>query len=345
MLDPVKLQTLTTNVNNLAQAIKSQLDARLEMSDLPVANSIVQVLADGTLGGLTLVDDSYFIKGSNPEDIAIFAGTELKFRTVFNSWGRVALGAARAVVASETEAGNFRYQFGTERIVGTTASSNTAGFVDIVDRKGDYTFEVELSGTSGTGMVGILLGFVKDTEGTAHTLTAMRNMTGVAGAPKFGLYLDIGDSVSVPTPLAGADTGLTGVDWSAGPVRIQVVKVGNTLTLRTNNNGTAFVSVATLTFDLSTNPLTAPFAQAWRHGFVCLGQATASWNIIRRTMFSASRILDYVANNVQAWNGTAWVVEAGKVPGDYAKPNRLYYSRGTKKVVFIKPDGVPIFFD
>lgn len=346
MLDEQALESLATNFALLATNIRAALDKGVKKVDLPTGvGSLLQISATGALQGMTILDDSYFCRTSSLEDMAIYLGTQTNFQDVFFNWRRVALGAARAVVASEAEAGGFSYSYGKERVTGSTATVNTAGFVEPKDRTGDYTFEVELSADAGTGGVGLVLGYVKDTLDTVHTLTLMRHHGGLP-ADRFGLYLDIGTNAALPAPLASSNSGLTGVDWNAGLVKVRVIKVGNILTCETNNGGaTGYVAGAKLTFDLSSNPNTSGFATKWRHGFVTLAQTKASWNVLLRTSWTATRVLDFSLNVVLKWNAGTWMPDAGKTPADYVQPNHLYYSRANKKFLFVKLDGSAIFLD
>lgn len=340
MINPDKVTELTDSIGNFATIIKALLSSAVKTRSFQ-ANDIMGLASDGTLIGVQSIDCSYSF-AVTPADLPFAKGQAENFRHVFNNWKRLSIAADGTPSSVEEDLAGWVFQHATSRIKSTIAPARISGFVAPVNdthdygSEGDYVFETNLrSEVPGNKGVGVILAYTEDATGKAQTLSLIRHLSGIAGAPKLGLYLNAVDPAALPAPLAGSNTQLLDADWADGAVRLRVVRTGTTLTISTSNPGTAYVPAADIVYNLTG----LSGQNAWvipnrRFGYIAVGQDGVSWDVVQKRT-SAQNIMDYTTGKVWQLSAGVWTAVANKTPDDFVRPNQMYFSRSTNQIVYV----------
>lgn len=338
MIDQQQLDELAAKFGRFAQAAKTLIQAGvLTKSFSP--NDIMGIDNSGSVIGVKVVTSDYTI-ATTADSLSQAQGTTEDFRKVFNEWPRIAFGTGQFAATVRADLEGWRMDYVNSRIASTIESTTVAGFVQTENVGTDYVYEVEVSADdAGNGGIGIIIGFY-DGVSNSNFLSVIRHLGGLGSSPKFGLYLNAVDPLNLPAPLVGIDAPLSAGDWkTAGTaVKIKVVCVGNTLTLSTSNPGTDYVPAANLTFNM-TAANTASLNANRRFGYCAAKQSGAHFRLLRKVT-KTQKIMDMVNSRVYAYTSQAWTVESGKTPADYLLKNRLYFSPGTRRLVYVDAAGV-----
>lgn len=340
MIDQAKIDALSQTIASFGLTLKTLLNSAVKTRSFQ-ANDIMGLASDGTLVGVQSMNCDYSF-AVTPADLPFAKGQTENFRHVFNNWKRLSIGSDGTPNSVEADLAGWVYQHATSRIKSTIAPARISGFVAPVNDthdygfEGDYVFETTLrSEVAGNKGVGVILAYTEDATGKAQTLSLIRHLGGIAGAPKLGLYLNAVDPAALPTPLAGSNTQLLDADWAGGVVRLRVVRSGTTLTISTSNPGTAYVPAADVVYNLTgLSGQNAWVAPNRRFGYISVGQDGVSWDVVQKRT-SGQMIMDYTASKVWQLSAGIWTAVAGKTPDDYVRPNQLYFSQSTNQIVYI----------
>lgn len=338
MIDQQQLDELAAKFGRFAQAAKTLVQAGvLTKSFSP--NDIMGIDNSGSVIGVKAVTSDYTI-ATTTDGISQAQGVVEDFRKIFNEWPRVAFGTGQFATTVQADLEGWRFDYVKNQIASTIASATVSGFVQTESVGTDYVYEVEVSASdTGNGGIGIIIAF-NDSTGTTNYLSVIRHLGGLGSSPKFGLYLNAVDPANLPAPLIGIDAPLSTGDWKTlgTAVKIKVACVGSTLTLSTSNPGTDYVPSANLTFNMTADN-TASLNTNRRFGYCAAKQLGARFKLLRKVT-KTQKIMDMVNNRVYAYAAQAWTVESGKTPADYLLKNRLYFSPGTRRLVYVDSAGV-----
>lgn len=334
-------------------------------------------LAPGETGDMYFLDGSGFgglVPGkalsflsvvTTDAELNTMLSTQEKMADVFNSWKKISRGcwndaARRASVgfsdtAIQSELDGFTYDAATDKIKNSADTLSLVGFISPTAYD-NYVLDVILRSDSTwqNDPLGVIVGYVMDADGTAHTLSIMRNLWypsyGTYGAVDVVVdYNTVGQTL-IKTQRAGLKwvdgSDATGGMTSTAPAyaikpwaqavngcRLKVTRAGDIFTVETTQyDETAFVDAAKFTFTLNDHASLARFKGPQRYGYAAISQDYAVWDVQLRPG-ARQAVVDIRDKSVREWNGTAWVTKTGGW-ADYVKPNRFYYNRTTKKLFY-----------
>lgn len=333
MINPDKVTELTDSIGNFATIIKALFSSSISTRTYK-NNDIMGLSSDGAPIGVSAVVSDYTIVTA-ADSIGQAQGVTEDFRKVFNEWPRIANGDRQFAETVRADLEGWRFDYVKHQIASTIESATVSGFVQDENVGTDYVYEVEVSAdTAGNGGIGIIIAF-NEGSGTSNFLSVIRHLGGLGTSPKFGLYLNAVDPADLPTPLVSIDAPLAAGNWgdTGAPVKIKVVCAGNKLTLSTGNPGAGYLSAADLTFNM-TSANTAGLNTNRRFGYCAVKQSGAHFSLLRKVT-KKQKIMDMVNNRVYNYVSQGWSVESGKTPADYLLKNRLYFSPGTQRLVYV----------
>lgn len=318
----------------------------------------------------------------NDDDLGYAKATLQSNRYIFETWRKISrggpiepremtngemsptaydVGFSDAAIPRELEA--FYYDSTEDRIGNTIDSFSLVGLVSN-DSYMDFDFDVIIKSISDwqNDPVGLIVAYVQDPDGTAHTLEVKRSLSRPAGSttPMFAIIMD-GYTVGA-TPLAGTDQGLdfaTGEPatgqittpegkhhWGANPwinapegVRIRVERRGDIYTAYGSKfNSNELVEESKLVLDLNERPYLARFKQPVQYGFFSTSQDNVNWEAIQRPT-EAHSVYDVRDQTTHKYVNSEWVISS---PEDSITlcPGKFYFSPVTRKVFHCDHSGV-----
>lgn len=349
-------------------------------------NNIATVLkrASGPVNHALFVDnnDGKFSFSNDPlvKQLAVINdGTDLGYskttlqsnQYVFNSWHKISRGNWRNTSPTRAEVGysdnaipgdlaGFTYDATNDVIKNSVDTRSMVGFIS-PEAHDEYVLDVTLKSTSDwqNDPLGLLLGYVRDPDGTTHTLTVFRslwaNYSGLDAAMQVAVdYNTIGGIVvaeqndgllwvdgSPATGPAPTTTSLGGVaphaykPWVQAPngIQLRVTRSGDQFTIETSNyDVVGLVPAATLTFNLNDHPALARFKGPSPYGYVAISQDNAIWEANQRPG-NAMTVYDLRDGSQHIWDGNAWSIQPGNLD-DILLPGRLCYSPTTGKLFY-----------
>lgn len=295
-------------------------------------------------------------------ELQTLLSTEEKMSDVFNSWKRISRGdwtgatsPGLSDTAFQTELDAFTYNATTGLIENPSDTKSLVGFI-CPNGYENYVLDVVLKSNSTwqNDPLGLIVGYVQDSDGTTHTLSIMRNLW----YPSYATYGAVDVVVDYNTPaqtlIKTQRAGLKWVDgtdaagamnptsspwavkpWNQAPngCRLKITRAGDTFTVETTNyDETAFVAAAKFSFTLNDHASLARFKGPCRYGYAAISQDYAIWDVKSRPGARQS-IVDIRDHSVREWNGTAWVVIANGWDSTI-EPNKFYYNRTTKRLFY-----------
>ena len=291
---------------------------------------------------------------------------------MFDTWQRISRGNWQDNAPTRADVGfsdnaipediaGFTYDAENDVIKSTRDTKSMVGFVS-PEGHDHYVLDVTLTSTSTwqNDPLGLLLGYVRDADGTTHTLTVFRsgwdNYAGLDSAMQVAVdYNTVGSAV-----IANQNEGLLWVDgspatgpapsgtsphaikpWNQAPngIRLYVTRSGNQYTIDTSNYDVpGLVPAARLTFTLDDHPTLARFKGPSPYGYVAISQDNAIWTAAQRPS-QAATLVDLRTGQQHVWRNSTWVVEPGELD-DALKPGRLCYCPNTQKAFYRDLDGI-----
>ena len=195
---------------------------------------------------------------------------------VFNSWAR--FDGDNFYPSGTTPGGQAgSWQYANGQVISTVNSSRLIGFVSPEELE-YYTHTVTLSSVdSDNDLIGLIVSQYVDENNMPHSIVAQRTGSGIGGGDWGLSRFDGAAQTSLVNMAASAPTG-TG--WNAiGKTRVEVVRAGNTITLRCSQAGSTTLDNSTqFTYELP------PEFQGPRpYGYCALSQQSATFANIALT--------------------------------------------------------------
>lgn len=368
-VNPHGLTLTQLGIDRFANVYRASLEQALEGKDnvnyvtsLQVASKLSKSLIDawkqGTEGQLpfytggseVFATESDFILNSvavieSAGDLTTQLAARENFGTVFNSWQRIAM-SGNNLTGTPSELTGWTYSSVTDTVKSTINSNSLIGLVSPESVEGDYTFEVELSSTNADDdYIGISLGLAT-VGGKMRNLVLLRSASNPvsSGAPtaiaSMALHYDFGGAnalqlAAIPN-LLNFPNGWAGY---TGVVKLRVRRVGTLLYMTTTNPGGAYLPE--VSYDLKVREETKVFSGGVSLGYVAFSQADATWKTLRRT--GANPIIAAMhTQQVHTWDGSAYVIAAGKTPKDVLKRGRFYRNNLLSRVYYCPAAGTAI---
>ncbi len=365
-----------TTLRNSVLGYTSKIRTVLARASGPVNNALFIDNHDGQFSFLNdpLVKQTTVV--NNSTDLGYSKTTLQSNEYVFNSWQKISRGNWQNNSPTKAEVGfsdnaipgdlaGFTYDATNDVIKNSVDTKSMVGFVS-PDAYEDYVLDVTLKSTSTwqNDPLGLLLGYVRDPDGTTHTLTVFRsvwdNYSGLDSAMQVAVdYNTIGGIV-----IAEQNEGLLWVDgtpatgpaptkeslggtapyavkpWAEAPngIQLRVTRNGDQFTIETSNYDVpGLVPEATLTFSLNDHPSLARFKGPSPYGYVAISQDNAIWEAHQRPG-NALSVYDLRDGSRHDWDGQSWSVVAGNLD-DILKPGRMCFSTTTRKVFYRDHNG------
>ena len=271
----------------LGEYVAFDIEGVTETTLVELRNHIADKTAHGTAGGLT--------ERLGLEDVENKAAVSTivvpTFSDVFNNWKRISHAGSNTFPANASELSAWVYDSANDVIKCTQNTNTWVGFVS-PDTFADYTFETKLSSTDGDDdAIGVIIGFVTDSNGIEHALVAYRTLDG-SSSPKKGYTFAVeynpgrtaaGYAVQVIERAGGS----VNYGWNtAGTCRIRVVRKGTKFTVYfyglTGVAAEGDVLVHTTEFDTANYSFASLFSGPTKVGYLAQSQNQSSYkNIIR----------------------------------------------------------------
>lgn len=294
----------------------------------------------GFVGG-GLVIDAQVVEDQASLDAA--KNAETSWAQIFNEWTAISRGNWRNSNPTKAEVGlsnnaipaeraSFTYLEDENAVSSSSDSLSMVGFVSPGVYE-DFTFEVKLRSVSTwqNDPVGLVIGYVVDENGDAHTLDLMYNPRAFSGPNGMNRVLNLytncntdqqaliastsqglisawGQDATQPPSTAG-DMGKT--DWNANPwlnapngVMVKVVKSGPNYTVDVSRyNESAYVPEAQIKFNVNDFSHAEKFAGPVAIGYSAISQDHVRWDTIESPTLR-SPIFNMVggANEKLEWN-------------------------------------------
>jgi hypothetical protein len=363
----------------LSEAVNRYLDrfaVILKRASGPVNNALY---ADNHDGVFSFKNGPLVIPANvvnNATDLGYSKTTLQSNQYVFNTWQKTSRGNWRNDSPTQAEVGfsdnaipsdiaGFSYDTANDVIKNSVDTKSMVGFVS-PEGYDDYVLDVTLKSTSTwqNDPLGLLLGYVRDPDGTTHTLTVFRsvwdNYSGLDSAMQVAVdYNTIGGTV-----IAEQNEGLLWVDgtpatgpaptteslggtaphafkpWAQAPngIQLRVTRTGDTFTIETSNYDVpGLVPEATLTFSLNDHPALARFKGPSPYGYVAISQDNAIWEANQRPG-NAQTVYDLRDGTQHIWDGNNWSIVSGSID-DLMLPGRMCFSPTTGKVFYRDHNG------
>lgn len=310
------------------------------------------------------------------DDASLAEAKATSFKTIFDTWKRIALignnpsmppyqdtqvGANQGSMIDELT--SWQYDAANDRAISTINSTTVVGFIS-PGKYDNYTFEVELSSSSGDDDgIGLCVGY-KEINGKAYALMLFRAggsnaipegsyqvgpvkpLTLIYQAkigplyPQPGPYVNDPESYSVagvtgklvfpdgiPIPAAGITTnGLNGGWDLLGPIRLKVVRTPTSITCYSANKGsTTYDAANSFTVNLNSDPRLAKFMEPCSIGYIAYSQPEATFKAIQQPGLKLP-IIDQRDNSLWLWSGTAWVKNTMTAANRPYKPGQIVRS-------------------
>lgn len=316
-------EALNSKLSGIAQgATKNATDADLRNRSTHTGEQPIS-----SVSGLSeaLSQKSTFISGkfvSDSSDLQRFINDKPNQQQIFDTWYRFSHNSSLQFPAIPSELNAWTFDTAANLVRNTTNSSSLIGAVSL-DKYDNYRLRVKLASTNADDdWIGVVIAFVKDTDGREYTLICGRETTGFVGA-RWGLHYNfqqgaaggawdvanLNHTVKIANgnPPNGSLTPTVG--WSARPdgTIVAVDRVGDVITVETSqfDNPTVLDPATRFTIDLGSDPRLAIFRGGSQYGFAGFSQAASSWNTLEFTnpqdaIFDISTGLSYIFSN-GAW--------------------------------------------
>lgn len=296
---------------------------------------------------------------------------------IFNNWYRISRGnwsggaLAAAVGFSDqaipAESAAFVFHAESGNITNASDTKSMVGFVS-PDAYDQYTFDVTLKSSSNwqNDPIGVIVGYARDQDGTAHTLSVFRSpRSWVSGLGNNAMHVSVDFVTMGSTSIKGTSKGLHWAGggsaedgptqpgpggtppayavqpWAQAPngIRLIVTRNGDNFNLKTSDyNGTVLVPEAELNFTLNDHPSLARFKGKSPYGYAAVSQDNAIWETaIRPGGFTP--IYDARNDTLWTYNGTVWSSAPATVV-TRPQPNRFYFTDFNRKLFHCGADAV-----
>lgn len=324
-------------------------------------------LNDVTLAGFLPARSMGFLSVVTTQaELDTMLSVEEKMSDVFNSWKKISrgswnndppkdqLGFSDTAIQAELDA--FVYDAATDKIKNPADTRSFVGFIS-PSKFDDYVLDVVLRSDSiwQNDPLGLIVGYVRDPDGTTHTLSIMRNPWPCYSGATEAVTVFIDYNTIGEIKIVGHNVGLLWVDGTpaTGPMRppppepyavkpwvqatngcrLRVTRKGDDFTVETTQyDGVDFVEAAKFSFSLNGRPELSRFKGPQRYGYAAISQDNAIWDVKSRPG-ARQAIVDIRDKTVREWDGTQWVLKSDAW-SQYVEPNRFYYNRTTKRLYY-----------
>lgn len=269
---------------------------------------------------------------------------------IFNEWYRASHGGNDEYPSDPSEVDSWSFDSGTNTISCTVNSRTFLSFISNTSYQ-DVVVEAVVNSSAGDDdTVGVVAAFVEDNQGREHTLTVLRNAGG-NGPGRFNVMYNYQQSdqqslaqhTGTLTESPTADGGSGWSTWSEG-CRLRVELVGDQLIAKTSqhsddpNDPMDFVEEATLTVDLTSDPVLDKFRGVKRYGYGCFSQNQSAFNVVSAPK-PLNTIYDAFNDTFTQWDGQNWVSINTTVEEQF-KPGRFYYNLVTEELFYSASHGL-----
>lgn len=299
------------------------------------AGEVLRVNPDQTIGSQPQL--RFLTVASTDADITNAKGAG--FSQVFNTWSRISYSAGNPhAVVSEESAWNFDETTG--KINCTVNSTAWVGFVG-PDYYDNYEMEVGLSapGDSDDDLIGLVLAYLPNADGTADMLVASRGAGQAAtGRWYFNIILNpkslsagaadwvVGGTNGTmhypngtPFPaVATVTNGGNGTWGDLGEITLKVIRTPTHITVYSSDKGTpsVYAEANKIVVDLTSDDRLTKFIHPSRIGYIAQSQPNSTYRVLTQPDFQAP-IFDVRDGSMQVFEGGVWKTYA---PGsDYVK--------------------------
>ena len=295
-------------------------------------------------------DEVNKIKNENTDQKIIFDTWE-RFSHLNATSGSNVTGDENNAIPNELTKWN--YDTNTNTINCTINSSSFIGFVS-PKKYTDYTFKVTLKSLDGDDdTIGIILAYIRDSNGIPHTLSLLRKY-GDVGPVLYGVVYDYNKStyklikdgsllVKWPNGNYGSNYNESGYKrnpgnaWSSATngITVEAVRNGDIITTKTSElNETSLLDSSLLTIDLNSDPVLNIFKQPSSIGYCCNSQNKSSWSNITFTEPS-TKIYNLENNTVEEVIDGTWAIAPNETVYTEFKPGRFVRNKITEKCFYI----------